>query len=166
MSRGSRLYQDPRAWASDAIVEADCAREGIRDRHAIDARKAAARATDAALLAKNDEDVLPVSVYRDLRASGSQARLTPEGMAERTELIHQHLAEPLATARKDVPARVAALNADLVQRPELNAAMARRAAGYSVPVVRHLARLAAEREVRHTTAKPVPVILSVRSKGT
>ena len=151
----SKLYQDPRAWASDAIVEAECAREGIRDLHAIAARKAKARAADAALLAENDETVLPVSVYRDLRAANPK----PEDIAARTALMHEHLAEPLRTPLKDVPSRVAALNADLVKRPALNAAMVARAAGYTVPVVRHLAELGAARADQQaraaTAAKPL-----------
>jgi|HubBroStandDraft_4_1064222.scaffolds.fasta_scaffold01490_9 hypothetical protein len=141
---GAKFYQDPRAWTSDSIVEAECAREGIRDRHAIAARKANARAADAALFAENDEEVLPVSAYRDLRQANPKLP-TPAAVAQRTKLLHEHLAEPLATPLKDVPGRVAALNAELVKRPVLNAAIAARAAGYSVPVVRHLAELDAVR---------------------
>jgi hypothetical protein len=135
---GSRLYGDSRLAVLDAHVRTECTNRGIVREREIQAAQAEARKRDAALLAENDEEVLPGAVYRELLAASTKLA-TPEDVAARTELMHEHLAAPLA--RRDPAGRAAALNAELVKRPALNAAIAARGAGYCVPIVRHLAAL-------------------------
>lgn len=150
-------FQDPRVWESDAHVEAECARQGVRDPHLIAARKAAARAQDAELLAQCDESVLPVLTYRRLLASNLNPQLTtPEAIDGRRKLMLDLLTQRLASV--DAEARVAAINERLVKQcPALNAALNARGAGWDVPILRDLAdRFGAVRSDGGGTPIPAP----------
>ena len=140
---GSKLYQDPRAWASDALVEAECAREGIRNRHAIAARKAAARTADAALWAENPE--MTPHEYRSLKAAEAHPVQSAALAARNEELIAQNTApiyQPAAKVRELVARENARLKSE---RPVLNARLKVPGVGSSAPVVRAHLRAAVDR---------------------
>src|ERR1700687_3896794 len=137
---GAKLFQDPRAWASDALVEAECARDGTRNRHDIAARKAAARKADAALLAENPG--MTVEEYRDLKAA--EARPVPVTAARNEELIGLNAA-PIYQPAAQVRELVATENSRLKTATPLLDQSLKAGAGSSAPVIRGLLRAAVDR---------------------